>query len=95
MSQKVDFKPRYTNWIKEGIFMIIMRCTLNKDIWQQNSRKVTEHKFQTYLTEKRRNRQNHNQNGGLLPDLFQKHADQTYKKTEKNSVDAQQHSQHV
>ena len=32
MSQKVDFKPRYTNWIKEGIFMIIMRCTLNKDI---------------------------------------------------------------
>lgn len=32
MSQKVDFKPRHTNWIKEGIFMIIMRCTFNKDI---------------------------------------------------------------
>ena len=25
VSQKVDFKPRYANWIKEGIFMIIMR----------------------------------------------------------------------
>ena len=32
MSQKVDFKARCANWVKEGIFMIITGYTLNEDI---------------------------------------------------------------
>ena len=53
-------RTRLSNWtelnwtlieLKGGIFMIIMRCTLNKDIDIKIQERLTEHSFEIYLTE--------------------------------------------
>lgn len=99
MSQKVDFKPRYANWIKEFSFEYINYTPLIKIFYGTNLKfKKRENRDTTLkLTwqSEKGNRQNHNQNGGYYQIFFNSMPGPNMQRSKEDSVDVQQHSQHI